>query len=261
MKRIKIIAIFTIVFISSCFVEIEKPLPPCDLSVAVVNVNQNNDALSEVVADIIGINADVVMVSNFSKELEKFSASFESASYSVFFHTDEFHGKFFPILFLVKKNFTVIETVACEQNYVNGNPEQRARVGVLRLKVKEQIITLLTMNPLEYRQLVYQFLGNISDGLFTYEHTINPIKINGEQVIWGGSFGFLASSPLYREFRKSQLLDAHRAGVEHNRYNVTTNKSIRSDYIFFSKSIDCRFSGTFAVTNSNHRGVVAGFTF
>ena len=243
----------------SCVYEIDKPLPECDLSVAAVNLTEKNDSYDEAVAEITAVGADVVMMSGFNDGWEKLSTRFEEKGYAVYFHTELFEREALRLAFLVKKEINVTETAACGEGYVNGFPGQNAKLGILRLNVNNHAVTLLTMDPVRYDKFVSGLLDKISDGRFVYENAEPAVKIDGEAVIWGGDFGFLPSSRLYKEFEKSGLTDAHTADV--HRYNMTENNAVRTDYLFCSKTIRPSFSGTFRVSGSNHRGVVAGFSF
>lgn len=259
MKMTKVILIFTALFYFSCVSEIEKPLPKCDLSVATVNLTEKNDSRDKVTAEISALDVDVVMLSGFGEGWETLKPRFEEKGYAVTFHTETFEREIFRLAFLVKKEIEVTETVACGQAYVNGWPGQNAKLGILRLKVNEAPVTLLTMNPVKYSRFVSGLLDNISGGRLTYEEVEPAIKIDSEQLIWGGTFGFVPSSALYKKFKAVGLDDSYEADTE--RYNATENKTLRTDYLFCSESIRCAFSGTFAVSGSNHRGVVAGFNF
>ena len=143
--------------------------------------------------------------------------------------------------------------------YVVGFPCRIATFGILRLNVNNQSVSLVAMDPVRYNRFLERLLDDVSEGLLTFESVEPAVKIDGEAVIWGGDFGFLPSSRLYREFEKSGLTDAHTADV--HRYNMTENNAVRTDYLFCSKTIRPSFSGTFRVSGSNHRGVVAGFHF
>ena len=243
----------------SCVYEIDKPLPECELSVAAVNLTEKNDSYDEAVAEITAVGADVVMLSGFGEGWETIGARFEEKGYAVSFHTEVFEREVFRLAFLVKKEIEVGETVACGEAYINGYPGQNAKLGILRLNVNGHSVTLLTMNPVRYDKFVSGLLDKISDGRFVYENAEPAVKIDGEPVIWGGDFGFLPTSRLYKEFGQSGLTDAHTA--DDHRYNMTENNSVRTDYLFCSKTIHPSFSGTFRVSGSNHRGVVAGFSF
>lgn len=259
MKILKFYSIFALILLASCVYEIEKPLPECDLSVAAVNLTEKNDSYDEAVAEITAVGADVVMMSGFNDGWEKLSTRFEEKGYAVYFHTELFEREALRLAFLVKKEIEVKETVACGEAYINGYPGQNAKLGILRLNINGHSVTLLTMNPVRYDKFVSGLLDKISDGRFVYENAEPAVKIDGEAVIWGGDFGFLPSSRLYKEFEKSGLTDAHTADV--HRYNMTENNAVRTDYLFCSKTIRPSFSGTFRVSGSNHRGVVAGFHF
>ena len=259
MKKIILFSLIALILLASCVYEIEKPLAECDLSIATVNLTEKNDCYDEAIAEITAVGADVVMISGFNDGWEKLSTRFEEKGYAVYFHTELFEREALRLAFLVKKEIEVKETAACGEGYVNGFPGQNAKLGILRLNVNNHAVSLLTMNPVRYNQFLERLLDDVSEGLFTFESVEPAVKIDGEAVIWGGDFGFLPSSRLYKEFEKSGLTDAHTVDV--HRYNMTENNAVRTDYLFCSKTIRPSFSGTFRVSGSNHRGVVAGFHF
>ena len=185
----------------SCVYEIDKPLPECDLSVAAVNLTEKNDSYDEAVAEITAVGADVVMMSGFNDGWEKLSTRFEEKGYAVYFHTELFEREALRLAFLVKKEIEVKETAACGEGYVNGFPGQNAKLGILRLNVNNHAVSLVTMDPVRYNQFLERLLDDVSEGLFTFESVEPAVKIDGEAVIWGGDFGFLPSSRLYKGMR------------------------------------------------------------
>ena len=242
--------------LSACFFEIEKPLPSCDLSVATINVTEKNTSFDKVAAEILALNADVVMLSDIGEGWKQLENAV-SIQYKTHFLTEPFEGKTFRLAFLTKTEIKVAKVAERNENYLSGMPGSVAKLGILSLTVKGESVVLLTMNPVQYRRFVTLYSGTISDGLFYFKSP--EAQIENEKVIWGGSFEFTPLMKIYGRFEKSGLVDSFTA--DKNPYNVTENNSSRTDYLFSSKQIKCVFSGTFKVTGSNHRGVVAGYNF
>lgn len=257
MKFAKLFHLSIIFVLFSCSYEIERPLPKCDLTVASVNVNKNNKELLAVTNEILGLNADVVMLSNFPTDMESYKPIFEEKDYEVKFLTKPFNNSTISLAFLVKEKFAIKDCYECPLAYLNGYPGQNGKIGILRLGVNSKVISLVTIDPVKYDGAVNELLDGISDGLLSYQYSDPSFSINKEQIIWGGTFNFSPASKMYKKFETAGMIDSHLKGA--HKYNMTKNNSVRADYIFASKTITCEYAGTFSVTSSNHRGVVAGF--